>query len=532
MPRDTTAPKRQRILTFLTPRVQDTMFMEVVEGFRRTHPEYGTPHPDRTRWPNHVLAFIDQADAQGALFNYVYLAKREHQDAYNWEFTKADIGGNRFDAVQRTYVTFRSEINPLAPTMGDTMPDQPAGLFVGDYVLAQREQRRIGQERLDTLFVVDVQTYVKRCQQVNVQDDDATSTRLSTISNLYFGTELVPGSGSPLKTAAALFADPSDPFWQFKGPIINEGRQLSCAWFEITSQQVAPSGGTDPITGAPATFGTLLRAFCTMGNYGWPGVLRTVDTDQSGGATLNNDNSIVFKALTVKRADGDSYDEIIPRVVLSVPPYRGPTLMLVEEWWVARRIPCDRLPKVDAMLPQEIAYQGANYNLRIEPTLHGAFNLIDNIGTGDPRFEQSQYGQAIPPTNYVNWPVSLIIDVEQVPFRGGYKVRVVRAARPPVPIYRPFTGEDMSILPWPEPPDDPGTGVADPNPPVPSQLIVYLSPDGSEVYLAPGGGSVYIVPASSVPDPDPDPDPSATIYVDPTEAEAYALGDDLYTIPN
>jgi hypothetical protein len=135
----------------------------------------------------------------------------------------------------------------------------------------------------------------------------------------------------------------------------------------------------------------------------------------------------VFLAVTV--ADG-TYDQILPRVEFSLPAYRGPTKMTVSEWWRSTALTQSELPAIDVMLPKEIVHQGANYNLRIEPTLHGAITLIDTIGTDDPRYQTGNYSQSYPATNYTDWPTSLIVDADQVPFRGGYRIRVVTAHRP------------------------------------------------------------------------------------------------------
>lgn len=65
--------------------------------------------------------------------------------------------------------------------------------------------------------------------------------------------------------------------------------------------------------------------------------------------------------------------------------------MLVEQWWV--KDPLGRtedpmedggLPESEVMIPVEIEHTGANYSVRIQPTLHVGFNLVDNIGTGTP----------------------------------------------------------------------------------------------------------------------------------------------------
>lgn len=418
----TPAPLRQRVLTFLTPNVADLLFYETKEGHRSNPPAYGTAHPDTVNWPNHKLAFIRQAEEGGSIYHYFYAADRATQDPYNWEFTKADIGGTKFDAVKRTYVTLRSAFTPATPAMGAAMPNTPTDLFTGSYVLAQRQQVRIGDKELDALFVVDEQVYVKRCTLSVVQDDDETESVLKTESNLYYSTEVVPNSSGA--TAAALFADLTLSFWGTTATgTQTEGRRLSCEWYEITTRQLVPPNATTNITGTSIA-AIPIRSYGTTNDFTWPGVFRA---PVSPSTTLSNSNSVVFAA--IPSADG-SYDNIVPRVQLSLPAYRGPTKMTVSEWWRSTALTQSELPAVEVMLPKEMVHVGANYNLRVEPTLHTNITFIDTIGTDDPRFSTGDYSQAFPATNYTDWPTSLVVDVDQVPFRGGYRIRVVTAHRP------------------------------------------------------------------------------------------------------
>lgn len=430
---ETPSSHRQVSEVLVTPLVGDVLFSERKVMQAQNIPAYGTAHPLPSKWPNHKFVYARERNEPGSqrTFDFFYAADRASQDLYNFSFTQADIGGAKFDAVTRTYVTPRATWSPTAVAMGAAMPNVPEDKFPGTYVLAQRRETRIGDQVLDSLYVAEELTYVKRCTLAVIQNDDATSTRLATFSNLYYGSEVVPGSGD--KTAAVLFDDPDDAFWSSAAPIINEGRALSCEWYEITSQQVLPLRDPTAITGASGgVTGIPIRSYCTTNDYSWPGVLRV----NPSSSTLDADNSITFSTVGRKHSSGN-YSDVKPRVVLSVPPYRGPTRMTVEEWWVASEVPCNNLPVVETLRPDEVSYQGAQYNLRIEPTLHGAFSLVDTIGSNDPRFTSGTYGEAFPSTSPTDWPESLIADVSQSPFRGGYLVRVVTAHRPPSPIYRP-----------------------------------------------------------------------------------------------
>lgn len=125
------APQRQTVLTFATPSVADILFYETVDGQRigTAVPEYGTPHPDSRRWPNHKLVFIQNDDDTGQLLRYYYAADRESQDDYNYEL-------NDGVAVTRTYVLPRDKYPADLPVPEGGYPDTlfPDYGFVGDTI--------------------------------------------------------------------------------------------------------------------------------------------------------------------------------------------------------------------------------------------------------------------------------------------------------------------------------------------------------------------------------------------------------------
>lgn len=104
------SPQRQVVLTFATPSVADILFYETVDGQRigTAVPDYGTPHPDSRRWPNHKLIFIQNDDDTGQLLRYYYAADRDAQDAYNYEL-------NAGLELTRTYVIPRADYPTRLP---------------------------------------------------------------------------------------------------------------------------------------------------------------------------------------------------------------------------------------------------------------------------------------------------------------------------------------------------------------------------------------------------------------------------------
>ena len=224
----------------------------VIQGKRldkRKIPTYGTPYNDITPrvedWPDHKLVYVAPADDSGDQ-RWYFAADRENQDAYNFEFTKADIGGTKFDAVRRTYLTPRADFDPDTPAMGASMPNVPTSMFgtgtgtpsvISGYVLADRAQSNGAGNELDSLYVVEVLTYVKRTTNRVLRFDEETTSTLYVESNLYYGTEIVSGGLS----MSALFAAPTNAYWGLDATgLFREGRQLSSNWYEVTTTQVVP----------------------------------------------------------------------------------------------------------------------------------------------------------------------------------------------------------------------------------------------------------------------------------------------------
>jgi hypothetical protein len=159
------APYRQDRKIFPTPLVGDVLFSEVRDCNRgNPFPEYGTPYPNAAKWPDHKLVYIKPVDIErNEIFEFFYAADRENQDLYNFSFGLQGIGPSRqFRVVQRSYVTLRENFQPLDIPFGTAMPNVPEGKFDEvEYVFFDRQQQRINEQELDSLYVAEVHTYIE-----------------------------------------------------------------------------------------------------------------------------------------------------------------------------------------------------------------------------------------------------------------------------------------------------------------------------------------------------------------------------------
>lgn len=407
------APKRQDTRNLPTPLVADILFSEIEDMTRRTFPAYGTAHPDATKWPNHKLCYIRSVEnARDGIYEFFYVADRANQDDYNWEFDKADIGGVTFDAVTRTYVTLRTAFSSTTPAMGATMPNVPASKFSGSYVLARRKQQRIGDKELDSLYVVDQQTYVKRCTIRTIGTDNINGLPLLSSENLYYATETVPSalnaSGNPI-TASTLFVQSTNAYWGLQTDgTVRSGRQLSCDWYQITSEQRV--AGTTITEGANQPY-VAVQSYETTINYSLPAVLDTID----------------FMDWT--RRDGGV--DIRPAVRFNPEQYSGPCKVTITKQW--KKTPFT-LGTVVQLLPTRINYSAPFFELNVPECLHGVVEAVCDIGTSDPEYSQNtgskRYFSA---TNYTAWPESFTIEDSQEPYAGGYLHTITVLTTPQVP---------------------------------------------------------------------------------------------------
>ena len=232
------SPQRQSVVSFPTPNVNDILFFESVDAERvgTDIPEYGTKHPDYKKWPDHRLVHVESSDdqRQGRYYRYYYAADQLNQDDDNWSFSKADIGGTKFDAVTRNYVVRRSEFNPDYPAMGDAMLDVPVGKFSGTHVLAERKQVPLNDKVLNGLYVVEQRVYVKKVPLVRLDFDEYFQTTNETRQILYYRNE-APISTTPISQ----LADETDhAYWGMTSGIVRTVQQLSDNWYVVTEQEV------------------------------------------------------------------------------------------------------------------------------------------------------------------------------------------------------------------------------------------------------------------------------------------------------
>jgi hypothetical protein len=330
------------------------------------------------------------------MYTLYFAAPREDEDTYNWEFTQADIGGTKFDAVSRTYIVPRADFDPASPAMGSAMPNIPADQFssYASYILAVKSQRRIEKE-FDSHFVAETRVYVRKTTITQIGADPLNGLPLSSSSTIYHKDEIVTGT----TTAAQLFADPTNAYWGTQSTgYARTGRQLSSEFYEIISEQVVAGTGTGLIT---------VNDYNTTEDFSWPAVfggVRLYDYDlRNGGFEVYADPYFTKEA------------------------YRGPCKARVLVTWSSTEHTVSE-PKV--MQPLPISVNTPFYRWAVGPCLHTAGTITAVTGNHPKYALNAGIAAEWDATEPTAWPASVLAVDEQKPYRGGW-------LRTEVTIYQP-----------------------------------------------------------------------------------------------
>lgn len=412
-PERSSRPTRQVDPVFIWPVPEEADRMFWVEKDMKSPANrsftYGDAYSDAVKYPDHKLVYVSPQNEDN-ISRWFYASDRTSEDAYNFQHASANLGGRKFDAVQRTYLVPRADYSESTPAAGAAMPTDPSGKFPAGYVLADREQRRTGTE-LDAVYVIETRTYIKRTIITYIGVDPLNGEPLYKNSSFWYRTEIVTGA----TTAEALFDDYDNAYWGVQeNAVQRSGTQISEDWYEIIEEGLIGGAPLDP--GASGDI-LDLGEYETSVNYYWPPVLAELD----------------FKDW--ERQDGSF--ETYPFVKFDPDGYRGPCSAVVARSWTRDG---QTLLRINPMDPTPIVYSSPGFRLNVPACLHGSISVICDYGTGHPVYAQNVgSAETFAATTFhgggacTTWPASIVMSDDQRPFRGGY-------LRETVTVYQPGTG--------------------------------------------------------------------------------------------
>jgi hypothetical protein len=447
--------RRQRIIEFSTPKVADLVVVEIKDASKNLKSAssaddtaYGTPHPDTDNFPNFKLGLIKNADDEQGQFQLWYYVKDrgegsedDSQDDYNWEFQAAGVGNSRYDSVVRTYVIARTDYNEANPAINSEMPVTGSDPFesTDNYVLFEKKQVRSGDETLDSLYVVEQRTFVKKVPIRRVDLDETFDEPLRSKETIFykgdnptkttiFGETDNALKMSPAKNTAQTFAlgkaatvEGSIPFFGTKiiqigsgldkFGVLCEGRQISDNWYAVSERELIKTDANN-----------IVDTYITYQNFSWPAVLDRIVVDRW------------------TRRDGGADPVEYP--IYKRGAYSGPTRVEVKvfwkdtEWQIGTSADEDdsagKLSLIKPMHPEPILFQSPIASVSVPPTLHDRFIVTASTGTSHPIYTYKGTTWVYNATNYVDWPDELVIQDSQRPFRGGFLREKIKAFIPKV----------------------------------------------------------------------------------------------------
>ena len=444
--------RRQRIIDFSTPKVADLVVVERKDASKNLRSAasaddtaYGTAHPDTANFPNFKLGLIKNEDTdQGQFQLWYYVKDRVDQDEYNWEFQAAGVGSSRYDSVVKTYVILRSSYNEESPAISSQMPSRESDPFTTNavgfdtaYVLFEKKQVRSGDETLDSLYVVEQRTYVKKVPIRRVDIDETFDEPLRSKETIFYKGEIPTKTTifgatdnaiamSPSKNTAETFAlgkaatvTGSIPFFGTKiiqigsdldkFGILCEGRQISDNWYAVAERELIKTDANN-----------IVDTYITYQNFSWPPVLSGIVVDRW------------------TRRDGGADPVEYP--IYKRGAYSGPTRVEVTIYW--KDTPWTigssatgsntELALVKPMHPEPILFQSPIASVSVPPTLHKRFRIVASTGSNHPIYTYKGTTWTYEATNYTDWPPDLVIQDSQRPFRGGYLREKIKAFIPEV----------------------------------------------------------------------------------------------------
>ncbi len=490
--------RRQRVIEFATPKISDLVVVERVDASKNVgssatadDTDYGTAHPDTSRFPDFKLSLIkNDDDEQGQFQLWYYIKDRGYQDNYNWQFQSGGGGQSsnspRYNTVVRTYILPRygsgtngalgggqtggvDAFDEDLPALGSSMPKamhDPFGQGLGgdgdpattddSYILFEKRQVRSGDEFLDTLYVVEERVYVKKVSIRRVDSDAEFSYNDPSAGGPLAGH--IPYGGLVSKEtlfhkdediyATTNFLDSDDDdegvqdTTQIVAAVSADADTQEAEYVFTNDGAYYVSGGDNYNFWGVDGFG-ILREGRQLSDNWYALVERQVikkDTDGIVATYFTYQNyawpavfSKLYTQLWPKR-NGSSERIVYPQFKREA--YNGPTKMKVEVYWqkAAFLEPTGagtntRLTRVHPMEPIPMQFVTPMYRVNVKPTLHSEVNHKYTTGTEDPEWEYIAYTSKWLATNYTDWQ-DLVISDDQKPYRGGYLRTKVTAYAP------------------------------------------------------------------------------------------------------
>ena len=333
------------------------------------------------------IATVPQNGKMALTLVHARIPSETAQLASNWETSTADIGGQKYPSVQRTFILLASDYAEHSPAAGSAMPVVAGDQFDGmGYILTDRSVKKSGMQ-FEPVFKVETQNYVRKSVITNVGVDPLNGKTLTTTSELRYAGEVVTGG----LTMAQLAVLPDHAYWGIQSNGTQRTfQQLSASWYTVVTEQIV---GGEFVDGA-----VMVGSYYTNDNYSWPPVLESLGMME-----------------WQLRAGGEHK---LCNFTFRPEGYSGPCRTLVERYWSVGPFDITQVPQ---MLPIRITYHCPDFRIMIPECLHPAVSLNDDKGNKDQTWKWTVGTERFfPATNYTTWPAQIVSFDDQESMRGGY----------------------------------------------------------------------------------------------------------------
>ncbi len=424
----------QRVL--FTPLSTDVFVVEqhnVVQSPNDSIPDYGTPHDDISKlksWPNHSFCLQTEPDDQGN-YQRVYVADQGTQEQYNWEISDAPD----WPTITQTFVVPRSTYVYPDPTPTVTYPPPPnANTVITGYSITSTEEVRIGEPRLDSLYVAVKVTREKvSLTQTRAYIDLDTNTLQSEVTQ-----KVAAGTVGTVVDASGNYRDvtPQNAFWSLSSIKKAQGLAGNAVngvatrtWYyrdNYTWPRVLNYIHIQPVLADPGDIYSpavdfswqpvwLADAFDGPCNYTlverWT-LLRPIfggDSDWTYGTAWATATAYTQEIPPSTPASQVNINGLTYRCLVSHTSGVFATDLANGKW----RLSYPDIPEETPMLKQEIYFLGTDLQIRIPACLHEAYQIWD-----------TQFYGFYPATNPTRWPATVLARVTVNPDQGGWLVRM------------------------------------------------------------------------------------------------------------
>ena len=395
----------------ITQAIADYMFVETHAAdsplMEDPDRDYGEPHYDSTKFPDHILVWIGNERFQNdgkKVVDFYYAAIGDNQHLYNW--TWLGTSDSKYQRYVRHELILRddwdskaeedkigtADPNPTEPYTANDW-DNDAGTDGGFVLYSVSLAKSTGVKELDSVYVLVEKMYIQIVHLHGTKYDPVFESSYPYRETICLSKEhqASPNNYFP-------FASAEDGYYYEATPINKH-------WTNVREIFGFEDGYEEEYT--------------TNINFYWPSIYWTTDILE-----------YEPKEDGAPRGDGPNAKEWVSKwkfMPIISAPYNGPTQATITKTYSKTKPTPDAVDQ--PMHPEPMRMNGELAGISIPATLHGVILLYETHGTSSV-WENGTYKWTWAATNYTTWPETLTISSTVQRFRNGWLKTTTVVNRP------------------------------------------------------------------------------------------------------